>query len=101
MLKELLILIVPGAVGVLLYRYLEKTKWGIWTYLENYSLFVLLVYIFARTAFYLGGMQEFSIRNIDLNIQIKFGILSIIFSVILAGCLHYGKAVCKLFSNRQ
>lgn len=99
MLKELLILFVPGVVGVLLYRYLEKTKWSLWTYVENYSLFVLITYALARTAFYLKGLQDFSVHEIDFNIQMKFGILSIVLSVILAVGIHYGKAVWKLFNN--
>ena len=93
MLKEILILFVPGAIGVILYRYLEKTKWSVWTYLENYSLLLVLTYFMARTTFYISGLQEFSIRETDFIVQMKFGILSIILSVALACAFHYGKAI--------
>ncbi|MCH5255807.1 MAG: hypothetical protein J1D87_00885 [Lachnospiraceae bacterium] len=93
MLKEILILFVPGAVGVILYRYLEKIKWSIWSYIENYSLFVLLIYFLARTIFYLSGLQEFSIRELDLAVQLKFGILSMVLAAALAFIFHYRKVI--------
>ena len=98
-LKEGLLLFVPGAVGVLLYRFLEKKQWNVWSYVENYAVFTFMSYFLTRTAFYLSGLQEFSINEIGLALQIKFGIVSIILSIAAACGLHFGKAVWKIYAH--
>lgn len=101
MLKEILILFAPGAAGLLFYKFLEKDKWGVWAYIENYSLFTFAAYFLARTLFYLSGLQEFSIRELDLNVQIKFGILGVVCAVSAAAVCHFGKAAWKNWAVRK
>lgn len=95
MLKEIMMLFVPGAVGLLIYKFLEKAKWIFWDYIEYYSLFTFSAYFLSRTVFYLSGLQEFSIRTLDLNVQIKFGILSMVCAAASAGIIHFVRAVRK------
>lgn len=94
--KEVLLLFVPGAVGALLYRFLGKKQWDVWSYIENYAVFAFMSYFLTRTVFYLSGLQEFSINEIGLVLQLKFGIVSIILSVAAACGLHFGEAVGKI-----
>lgn len=101
MLNEMLILFVSGAAGVLLYRYLEKTQWSFWSYIENYSLFVLLIYLITHTALYLNGIIDFILRSIDRKVQIKFVVLSFVSAAVLAFICHYKKAVWAWIKNRN
>lgn len=94
-LKEIMILFVPGVAGVLLYRYLEKTQWSVWSYIENYSLFTFIIYFLVRTTFYLSGLQEFSVQTADLSVQIKCGILGLIYAAVLAVVFRYWRTVWK------
>lgn len=93
MVIEILLLFVPGILGVALYRWLEKAQWRGYTYIENYAIFTFFAYFMNCSVLYLRGWEEFSIQTIGVVAQIKYGVLSLVFVTGLAVVLHLWKAV--------
>lgn len=97
MLMEILLLFIPGIIGVLIYKKIEKKTWDICEYIETYALLTFLIYFGNCFMLYARGWEEFSISTMGLVAQVKYGVLSVGFAVVLPCVFWCGKKVWTLF----
>ena len=83
MLIELLLLLIPGIISVIIYRLITKEKLTTYSYIEYYAFFTFLIYFLATSYMYFRKWTDYSIGDIALKEQIKYGAVCLISSVML------------------
>lgn len=96
MLMECLMLLLPGMISTSIFTLLKKEKTKIYSCIEYYAGFSFMIYFLSSSFMYFRGWTDYSLSLIEFKEQVKYGVVCLLFSVLLPLVIQYWKGRCGL-----